>query len=201
MKRRSSSEGPLLPSSVEEPGNIAKELSLRGISVHLLGLGEINRLVRVTAEAGELAGVVYEPEGTFSKVALDAWSKDYPYRYGFDSDDPNVFYNSMHELGLTAAATSPALLVTDVALQQLPPNLLMISGEFIGSTLPVAAAPSLSWLKDARARQASSGAPVAWIPITNAPSASDSTKPKERSSPTKLLTKRSKPRRQQRGPR
>jgi hypothetical protein len=169
--RYSVTNRPALPSSIEEPGETAKEISRDGISVHLLGLAESNRVARVTAEAGELTDTVYEPVGIFSKDALDAWSKQFPYRYGFNSDEPNIFYNSMRELGLTAAPSIPALLITDVALQQLPPNLLMASGEFMGSTVPMAAAPSLSWLKDVRARPARSGAPFAWIPIADVPGA------------------------------
>lgn len=160
-----------LPSSVEEPGEIAREVSREGITVHLLGLSESNRLARVTAQKGVLGGTLYELDDVFSKSAFDQWSGQYPYRYGFDSDDPNMFYNSMAKLGLTAVPDERGLVVADVALQQLPPNLLMISGDFIGRSVPVAAAPSLSWLKDVRTRPDRTGAPYAWIPISTAPEA------------------------------
>lgn len=157
-----------IPSSIEEPGQIAQEISLEGITVHQFGLSESNRLARVTAHQGALAATLYEAEDVFSKSAFDAWSGQYPYRYGFDSDDPNMFYNSMARLGLTAMPTGRAVVVADVVLQQLPPNLLMMSGDFVGRSAAVAAAPSLSWLKDARARPESTGAPCAWIPISTA---------------------------------
>jgi hypothetical protein len=96
--------------------------------VNLLGLSKSNRLGHIPAEAGELVATVYEPAETFSKGALDTWSKQFPYRYGFHSDDPNIFYNSMHRIGITTAPTTRALFITDVALQQILPNLLMAQG-------------------------------------------------------------------------
>lgn len=165
--KRQSSSCSALPSSIDEPADFAKEISRAGISVTLLGVAETNRVVRVTAQGGELSATISEPSDVFSKAAFDTWGEQYPYRYGFDSDDPNRFYNSMRGLGISAAPTTRALLVADVALQQLPVNLLMASGEFLGLQVPAAAAPSLSWLKEARARPARTGAPFAWIPIAD----------------------------------
>ncbi|QOF72459.1 hypothetical protein IG197_05110 [Aminobacter sp. SR38] len=169
--KRQSVSGSGLPSSIDEPANIAKEISRAGISVILLGVADSNRVVRVTAEGGELSATIHEPADVFSKAAFDTWGEQYPYRYGFDSDDPNIFYNSMRGLGIGAAPTTRALLVADVSLQQLPANLLMASGEFLGLQVPVAAAPSLSWLREARTRPARTGAPFAWIPIADDPEA------------------------------
>lgn len=167
IKHQSANSGSALPCSIEEPAEIAKEISRAGISVTLLGLTDINRVVRVTAEGGELSATIVESAEVFSKAAFDAWGERYPYQYAFDSDDLNVFYNSMRELGISVVPTTPVLLVADVALQQLPANLLMASGELLGLQVPVAAAPSLSWLKEARDRPARTGAPFAWIPISD----------------------------------
>lgn len=171
IKRQSADSGSALPGTIEEPADIAKEISQAGISVTLLGVADSNRVVRVTAEGGEMSATIVESSEVFSKAAFDTWAKQYPYQYAFDSDDPNVFYNSMRKLGISATPTTPALLVADVALQQLPANLLLASGELLGLQVPVAAAPSLSWLKEARARPASTGAPFAWIPISDDPEA------------------------------
>lgn len=169
--KRQSISGSGLPSSIDEPANIAIEISRADISVTLLGVADSNRVVRVTAEGGELSATIHEPADVFSKAAFDTWGEQYPYRYGFDSDDPNMFYNSMRGLGIGAAPTTRALLIADVALQQVPANLLMASGEFLGLQVPVAAAPSLSWLREARTRPARTGAPFAWIPIADDPEA------------------------------
>ncbi|WP_146770283.1 hypothetical protein [Mesorhizobium hawassense] len=171
IKRQSADSGSALPCSIEEPAEIAKKISHAGISVTLLGVTDTNRVVRVTAERGELSATTVEPTDVFSKTAFDTWGEQYPYQYAFDSDDLNVFYNSMRELGISVAPTTPVLLVADVALQQLPANLLMASGELLGLQVPVAAAPSLSWLKEARDRPARTGAPLAWIPISDDPEA------------------------------
>lgn len=166
IKRQSSADSPL-PSSIDEAADFAKEISRAGISVTLLGVADSSRVVRVTVEGGELSATIRESADVFSKAAFDTWGEHYPYRYGFDSDDPNIFYTSMRGLGISAALTTRALLVADVALQQLPVNLLLSSGEFLGLQVPVAAAPSLSWLREAKAWPTRTGAAFAWIPIAD----------------------------------
>jgi len=156
----------MLPSKIEEPAEIAIGLSADGLAIHLLGVTNSGRLARVTAVSGVLHDTVFEEDGTFSPDAIEKWGAEFPYRYGFEADNPNLFYRSMRDIGVTIPPFTRNLLVMDTSLQQLPPNLVLASDEFAGGAGAVAAAPSLSWLRDARLRTRRPGKSVAWIPIS-----------------------------------
>lgn len=154
-----------VPASIQEPAELAEEFSRLGISVVLLGLNTKGNLVRVTAKKGSLGTVTREDPAVFSKARFDDWSKQFPYGYADVPETDNIFHTSMRGLGLTIAETGRVLFVMDAALQQLAPNLLLVSNEFVGRTIPVAAAPSLAWLRAALAgRRKTSGQNLAWIP-------------------------------------
>jgi hypothetical protein len=154
-----------LPTSVHEPGEFAQEYSRLGIRVVLLGLSANRDLVRVTAHEGVLGTVVREGSEVFSKARLDQWSKRFPHGYADISETDNLFYTSMQGLGLTIEEAGRSLFVMDAALAGLPPNAMLVFGEFVGRTMPVAAAPSLAWLRSARSeRRKTSGQRIAWIP-------------------------------------
>jgi CHAT domain len=154
-----------LPTSVREPGEFAQEYSRLGIRVVLLGLSANHDLIRVIADKGVLGAAVREDSGVFSKARLDEWSKRFPYGYANVSETDNLFYTTMRGLGLTIEESGRALFVMDAALAQLPPNLLLVSGEFVGRRMPVAAVPSLAWLRSARNdRRKTTGKRMAWIP-------------------------------------
>lgn len=164
-----------LPASVQEPAEFAEEFSGLGINVVLLGLNANGNLVRVTATKGALTEVVCEDSAVFSQAKLNEWSKQFPYDYGDASETDNLFYTSMRGLELTIAVSGRTLFVTDAALAQLPPNLLLVSDEFIGRRMPVAAAPSLAWLRSVHSqRQKASRQRMAWI-STAAKQGEDST--------------------------
>jgi hypothetical protein len=154
-----------LPTSIEVTAERAIEVSRRGITVSSLALNQQDRLVRITAKDGVLQPTVVEDESIFSAGRLLEWSKTYPFAYGFDSDDPNVFYTSTRELGLTQAISERVVFVLDTELQRLAPNLIVIEGELAGRNSAVAVAPSMAWLHAAvtgsRAAQLQSA--VAWI--------------------------------------
>lgn len=135
-----------LPSTVEITGARAVEVSLLGITVSFLALNEQDRLVRITAKDGVLQPTVVEDESVFSVRRLSEWSKTYPFAYGFDSDDPNVFYTSTRGLGLTQAPSERVVFVLDTELQRLSPNLIVIENELAGRSSAVAVAPSMAWL-------------------------------------------------------
>jgi hypothetical protein len=152
------------PSSIETPSWYAEELSRLGIDVNLLAISSSGRLVRVAAADGVLGNVIREDTAVFSEERLEEWSKDFPHKYGTISNTDNLFYTSMNGLGLTLARPRRMLVVTDTVLQQLPPNLLSVSDDFIGRTVAMAAAPSLLWLKAARSStRVSNGRKIAWI--------------------------------------
>jgi hypothetical protein len=155
-----------LPTTVEGPAQIAKDLSRSGIDVHVMALAESNALVRVMARDGALGDVVVEPAEIFSKDRLDAWSRQFPYNYGFERPDSNVFHTSMRGLGFSSMDSRRAVFIMDTSLQQLPPNLLLVSDDLIGRSAATAIAPSLFWLGDAQKRSPPAGGSAAWIPIT-----------------------------------
>ena len=152
------------PSSIESPSGYAEELSRLGIDVNLLALSSSGRLVRVAAADGVLGSVIREDIAVFSEERLEEWSRNFPHKYGTISNTDNLFYMSMNGLGLTLARPRRMLVVTDTVLQQLPPNLLFVSDDFIGRTVAMAAAPSLVWLKATRSSaRVSNGRQIAWI--------------------------------------
>jgi hypothetical protein len=156
---------PVLPATLGSPLAAAVEIAGDGLGVVMLGLDENSRLVRAHVEArGEHTGVEREPEHVFSNQAFRAWSRTYPYAYGFEEDEGNAFLNSMRGIGLSALPEERTVLVMDTALQTLPPNLIKVADEFAARDRPVALAPSLTWLAAARERRGrSAGPPQAWI--------------------------------------
>ena len=155
-----------LPATVEGPAQIAKDISLAGLDVHVMGLSESKALVHVIARNGTLGDVVVEPPDIFSKDRLDTWSRQFPYSYGFERSDSNIFHTSMRGLALSSMDSRRAVFVMDTSLQQLPPNLLLVSDDLMGRNTATAVAPSLSWLKDAQSRLPLAVGSAAWIPIT-----------------------------------
>ena len=155
-------EGGWLPAAIEEPARTLEDLSRRGLRVEMLAFDSADRLVRVSAEAGSLT--VHREDGAFSLRGLHAWSLHFPYEYGLETNDPNLFYTSMRELGLSRGVGNRAVFILDVRLQRLPPQLLLIEGELLGREAAVAVAPSLTWLRAAMSVPRRSYAPpAAWI--------------------------------------
>lgn len=155
-------DGSWLPSTIEEPADSLQELSGRGLRVELLAFDSADRIVRVSADAGRL--VVRREDSAFSLRALQAWSLRFPYEYGLDSCDPNLFYTSTRNFGLSSGVGDRAVFIFDTRLQRLPPQLLLIDGELLGREAAVAVAPSLTWLRAATALpRRHLGPPAAWI--------------------------------------
>ncbi|MGH8075237.1 MAG: CHAT domain-containing protein [Lysobacter sp.] len=155
-------EGGWLPATVEEPARILQDLSRRGLSIEVLAVDSADRLVRVSADAGQLA--VRREGAAFSLRGLQAWSLRYPFEYGLDHQAPNVFYTSMRDLGLSDGVGERVVFVLDTRLQRLPPQLLLIEGELLGRGATIAVAPSLTWLHAAAtAPRKQYAPPAAWI--------------------------------------
>ncbi|UOV05451.1 CHAT domain-containing protein [Pseudoxanthomonas mexicana] len=155
-------EGGWLPTTIEEPAETLADLSQRGLRIEMLAVDSADRLVRVSADAGQLT--VLREDAAFSLQRLHTWSVRFPFDYGLDTDDPNLFYSSMRELGLSHGAGDKAVFILDTSLQRLPPQLLLIDGELLGRETAIAVAPSLTWLKAAVvAPNKPYGPPAAWI--------------------------------------
>lgn len=155
-------EGTWLPSAITEPATVLQELSRQGINIEVLALDSQDQLVRVTAAAGEI--VVHRETDAFSLQRLHTWSLRFPFEYGLDRDDPNVFYTSMQGLGLSQDVGDRALFVLDTRLQRLPPQLLLVQRELLGQQATIAVAPSLTWLRaSVSASRTPYGPASAWI--------------------------------------
>lgn len=152
------------PGAIEEPAAIARSISRVGISVVQAGFDEFGSLVRVSTIDGTLGAPVREPTEVIAEERLKRWAIDFPYAYGVDESTANLFYTSTADLRLSELPKGRVLFVGDASLQSFPPNLFYVDGEFAGRTRPMAAAPSLAWLGEARAMgMIGDGRLCAWI--------------------------------------
>jgi hypothetical protein len=157
------SESPF--ASLETSYERAANISALGCRVVCLGLSEQGALVRVNVVNSGVEEVAVEARETFSALELKKWSKRFPYEYSY-TDDPNAFWTSTDELGLTLTGVLATILVMDTRLQVLPPNLIRVGQDFAGRVMPIASTPSISWLSAARrVPSPSQGFQIAWIPL------------------------------------
>ena len=164
---------PRYPGSPEDLENFMKRTSETGIDVHSLGLSELGELVRVSATGGKTF-VTLEPVNVFDVAAHDNWAKTFPYGYrhnDFRTDDPFGWIKveeSLVGIGLSIVNDSrPTLLIPDVRLQNVPPNLMLVEERLVGHDIPMAAASSLTWLKGVRSVEyVPNGRRTAWIPAS-----------------------------------
>jgi tetratricopeptide (TPR) repeat protein len=146
----------------ERSVNMARDLSLRGIDILMVGLSERGILVRLRVTEG-VADLEKESSDVFSGSKFLAWSEKYPYGYAQVTEAMNLFYVTLTGIGISLVPTRPTLLVMDNSLQQMPPNLIMSGDNFAGRQVPMAAAPSLSWAWEMSSRTFSTTKKVAWI--------------------------------------
>lgn len=162
------------PDSPEELAGFARELSRQGLDVHSIGITNGGSLVRVSAEEGDIS-VSIEPAAVFNSDAHNHWEERYPYAYKeLKVDDPfalNEVEQSLAGIGISPTDSGrPMLLIPDVRLQNVPPNLLLVNGEIGGLNHPIASSPSLTWLKAVRSfEQPQNGRRYAWIPASDVP--------------------------------
>lgn len=160
-----------LPSSHEDLATFAREISKDDITIHSIALTESGSLVRVTAAGGDLS-VAIEPNNIFDYHAHKHWGRMYPYDYvDLALNDPlalNKMEQSLSSIGISPNCPGqPILLVADVSLQNIPPNLLLVDGKIGGLHLATASAPSLTWLRLVRSSTMPLGGHrTAWIPAS-----------------------------------
>ncbi|CRI67020.1 hypothetical protein THIOKS13330026 [Thiocapsa sp. KS1] len=155
---------PAAPNCVEEPAEIACSIAREGLSVVQAGFDTFGRLVRVDAIGGRLDSPRREPDDVMNEERFQRWAAEYPYAYGIDETTANLFYTTTEELRLSSLPEGPVVVVADARFQTFPPNLFYVDDQFAGRSRPMAAAPSLSWLKAARAKgMIGDGRLCAWI--------------------------------------
>ncbi len=141
---------------------MAEEICNRGIDVVMLGLSEKGTLVRLHVSSA-IAQVHRESDEVFSGSKFQQWTQTYPYGYTQISDPMNLFYITLEGIGVSLTPVRPTLLVMDNSLQQMPPNLIMTGTDFAGRIVPMAAAPSLSWVWGVQSRNFPATKRIAWI--------------------------------------
>jgi hypothetical protein len=141
---------PPLPKQIGEPAEIARSISLDGLSVVQIGFDSSGKLVRETTVNGQIQPAVREHNDVFHRERFARWASDYPYAYGIDESTANLFYTTTADLRFSGLPEGPVIVVADATLQQFPPNIVYVEDEFAGRTRPIAAAPSLGWLSAAR---------------------------------------------------
>ncbi len=158
------------PDSAEALGEYLRQISNEGIDVHSLGLSDDGSLVRVRAQAGTIS-LSIESEDVFDAAAYHSWAKRFPYQYRCFHTSARFGLNeveqSMARIGITGESSGrPMLLIPDVRLQGIPPNLLLVNGRIAGFDFPIGVAPSLSWLKGIRSTEyVATRYRTAWIPV------------------------------------
>lgn len=154
------------PLKAEWPCDYLVKLSSEGIGILMLGLDEQGELLALIADNGILENKRPEKQDSSFLERLDSWSADYPYRYGLiERDDGNgEFFATMQQFTIPLPSSPQFMVVAEPALQQLPFNLMLEAGGFVGDSKSIGLVPSLTWF-DAMRNQPSGkdGRRVAWI--------------------------------------
>lgn len=110
-----------------------------------LCLNQFNQLISAQITESE---VKIEQNINFNIDAFIEWKKKFPKGYGdYDvNKDPNLFYDSIEELGLNIELTRHTVFVFDTQLHSLIPNIFLHDRTLIGTKNPISVAPSLTWL-------------------------------------------------------
>ena len=139
-----------LPPSMNEFKEIALNIASRkNCTLQLLSLNKKNELIRTTVDKEKNVSSLIEPRSIFSLDALKRWENEYPYAYGADNENANIFYTSLNGIGVSKEIVDNdrLIFISDVKLQKIPPPLYMIEGDLLGNSgVATASAPSLSWL-------------------------------------------------------
>lgn len=160
------------PVTAEDLTEFISEISTQELDVHCIGVDSTDALVRVSAIAGELSLIIETPS-VFDLEAHWKWEEKYPYGYTkVESNDAfarNIVEQGLDRIGITAQETGrPTLLVPDIRLQNIPPNLLLVNRNIAGYDRAMASAPSLTWLRATRSsNRLLNGKRHAWIPASD----------------------------------
>ena len=132
-----------LLSQPERPFDTAIKLSLNGPPLFVCGLSS-NGLTCAIFQNGRLIYTEKTDTKNFNPYDYHEWSLTYPHQYAF-IEDPNEMFSSTNTL-LFPQLPHDAIVVTNIRLQKLSPNLYRQDQSFTGLLKPVSLAPSLSWL-------------------------------------------------------
>jgi len=148
------------------PAKFIAELSQDGLTFLLLGLDSDGELAGVFASNGDLQLVRPPASERDFAARLAAWATDYPYQFGLirREEGNGEVYIAMSKLDLPVPEAARLVLVAQPALQQIPFNVVLRDGEFVGVGTAVGSIPSLTWFEDVRRRPRSNAQErLAWI--------------------------------------
>lgn len=165
-------EGPILPHGADRPlAQAIRMAAATSLPVVFVGLGSEGALVRVTVGADGATSPVREDKAVFDRARFQEWSKEFPYKYGIDESTFNLFHTSTEGLGVSDFPERAAI-VTSIALQRVPPNVLRIGEALAGENRRLFLVPSMAWFEAARAAPLTHGKSAAWISTETAPEGS-----------------------------
>ncbi|WP_345881680.1 CHAT domain-containing protein [Shewanella algae] len=150
----------------------AKEITYDDTAVVMLGLDAKDNLRHVIIEDGNVSFHNAKIEDVNFEAIIKEWSEDYPYNYSLidSSDGNNEFYLTLGKLQLPLPSKKNIMVIAEPLLQQIPINLALVDGEFVGRNHTIGYVPSLTWLESMhRRRYTSDNRRLAWISASEDP--------------------------------
>lgn len=150
----------------------AKEIAYDDTAVVMLGLDSKGNLRHVIIEDGNVSFNNKKIEDVNFEDAIKEWSEKYPYNYSFidSSDGNNEFYLTLEKLQLPLPSKKNIIVIAEPILQQIPINLALVDGEFVGRNHTIGYVPSLTWLESMHRRSyTSDNRRLAWISASEDP--------------------------------
>lgn len=139
-----------------------------GIETHQVALNLDRNLVCCSKSSTGLI-VDVTPPADFSTDRLNIFLSEYPRQFGrMDRSSPtgtDDVQEAMEGLSIPIEISGLIpLILADKNLQGIPANLVMVRGDFLGNSAPVASCPSITWLSASRRLpRTGSGRRCAWI--------------------------------------
>jgi len=132
-----------LLSSAEMPFAKALEISLNNSPLFIAGLSQ-SSLTCAIFHNGRLIHSERTSTKLFDPSSYHEWFQTYPYQYAY-IDDPNEMFTSTDRMQFPRLPDN-SIVISNISLQKLPPNLFRQEEDFAGLISSVSLAPSLGWL-------------------------------------------------------
>ncbi|MEJ5077959.1 hypothetical protein [Erwinia sp. MYb535] len=152
---------------IEEPAEYASAYALNNnIAVYMLVLDDYKKGTLLCWLPGSDGAVIDPSLWHFDFAKFHKWKKEFPYEYGFydSGKTPNLFFDSTEFIRFDFDFHEKSVLILDVMLQSLVPNLIQLQNGLAGTLAAISCAPSLIWLEQtSRSPVKTNGKLVSWI--------------------------------------
>ncbi|WP_455813612.1 CHAT domain-containing protein [Pseudomonas graminis] len=152
---------------IEEPDEYASAYALNNnVAVYMLVLDDYKKGTLLCWLPGSDGAVIDPSLWHFDFAKFHKWKKEFPYEYGFyDSvKTPNLFFDSTEFIRFDFDFHGKSVLILDVMLQSLVPNLIQLQSGLAGTLAAISCAPSLVWLEQTSSSPVkTNGKRVSWI--------------------------------------